>query len=174
MTRTICHREGAKTCENDSCEHFSLSWWLRIGLPEEIFIFVWSSLWFYPDNPPNKHIVQNKHCLEDWKYRMPNKRPFNLHPWAVRNIWVLSPLNPSKWEKNIQTETTLFVSVCIFFEHRWQTSRGHNRWLLVDKRGDISWTLLSTRSPLFGWIFVDIFWVNSLVHFRWIFVDTFF
>ena len=36
----------------------------------------------------------------------------------VRNIWFLSPLVLSKREKNIQTETTQFVSVCIFFEHR--------------------------------------------------------
>ena len=34
----------------------------------------------------------------------------------VRNIWFLSPLVPSKREKNIQTETTQFDSVCIFFE----------------------------------------------------------
>ena len=55
----------------------------------------------------------------------------------------------------------------------WQTSRGHNRWLLVVKRGDISWTLLMTsrgqKCPrevlflgeflwtFFGWILVDIF-----------------
>ena len=36
----------------------------------------------------------------------------------VRNIYFLSPLVPSKREKNIQTEITQFVSVCIFFEHR--------------------------------------------------------
>ena len=30
------------------------------------------------------------------------------------------------------------------------TSRGQKRWHLVDTFGDISWTLLSTRSPLFG------------------------
>ena len=55
----------------------------------------------------------------------------------------------------------------------WQTSRGHNRWYLVDKKrwhlmdtfGDISWTLLSTKSPLFGWHFVDIF--------GWLFMDIF-
>ena len=47
----------------------------------------------------------------------------------------------------------------------WQTSRGHNRWHLVDTFGDILWTLLSTRSPLFGWHFVDIF--------GWLFMDIF-
>ena len=30
----------------------------------------------------------------------------------------LSPLVPSKREKNKQTEATLFVPFCIFFEHR--------------------------------------------------------
>ena len=34
----------------------------------------------------------------------------------VGNIWFLSPLIPSKQEQNIQTETTWFASVCIFFE----------------------------------------------------------
>ena len=33
----------------------------------------------------------------------------------VRKIWFLSPLVPSKQEKNLQTETTKFVSICIFF-----------------------------------------------------------
>ena len=32
------------------------------------------------------------------------------------NIWYLSPLVPSKREKNMQTETNQFVSVFIFFE----------------------------------------------------------
>ena len=36
----------------------------------------------------------------------------------VRNIWFFSPLVPSKREKNIQTVTTQFVSVCIIFEGR--------------------------------------------------------
>ena len=40
-------------------------------------------------------------------------------------------------------------------------SKGDFSWTLF---GDISWTLLSTRSPLFGWLFVDIFWVNSSGH----------
>ena len=31
----------------------------------------------------------------------------------------------------------------------WQTFRGHNRWHLVDKRGDISWTLLVTSRGQF-------------------------
>ena len=55
----------------------------------------------------------------------------------------------------------------------WQTSRGHNRWHLVDKRGDISWTLLVTFCghfcpgevlflgdfswTFFGWILVAIY-----------------
>ena len=51
-------------------------------------------------------------------------------------------------------------------------------WTLFFKMGDFSrtlskddfsWTLfgdfLWTRSPLFGWIFMDIFWVNSSRHF---------
>jgi hypothetical protein len=62
----------------------------------------------------------------------------------------------------------------------WQTSRGHNRWLLVDKRGDFSWTLLVTSRghfcprevlfsgefswTFFGWILVDI-----LGEFSWTF-----
>ena len=59
----------------------------------------------------------------------------------------------------------------------WQTFRGHNRWHLVDKRGDISWTLLATsrghfcpRNVLFlgefswtflWWHFMDTISVNS-------------
>ena len=140
MTRTICHREGAKTCENDSCEHFSLSWWLRIGLPEEIFIFVWSSLWFYPDNPPNKHIVQNKHCLlKDWTYRTPKSGLLTCTLGRVHigeeYLGFVSSRSLKMGEKYTNTETTLLVSVCIFFEHGWQTYPGHNRWLLVDTFG---------------------------------------
>ena len=46
----------------------------------------------------------------------------------------------------------------------WQTSRGHNRWLLVDKRGDFSWTLLS-REVLFLGEFSWTFLVNFRGHF---------
>ena len=43
----------------------------------------------------------------------------------------------------------------------WTLSKGDFSWTLF---GDISRTLSSTRSPLFGWLFVDIFWVNSSGH----------
>ena len=60
----------------------------------------------------------------------------------------------------------------------WQTSRGHNRWYLVDKKGDISWTLLVTfrghfcpQEVLFSgdisWTFLCDF---SWTFFGWIFV----
>ena len=66
-----------------------------------------------------------------------------------------------------------------WFIKGWQTSRGHNRWLLVDKRGDISWALLVTsggqkcqREVLFlgefSWTFLGEFlwkfWVNFSGH----------
>ena len=41
----------------------------------------------------------------------------------VRNICFLSPLVPSKREKNLQTETTQFVSVCIFCS-RFEGTKG--------------------------------------------------
>ena len=74
----------------------------------------------------------------------------------------------------------LFLSWPLFWfiptQIGWQTFCGHNRWHLVDNRGDISWTLLATshgqKCPqdvlflgdfswtFFGWHFVDIFgWI---------------
>ena len=62
-----------------------------------------------------------KKYLYEWKYEMLTWKsvPFLLRKVdaRVRNIWFLSPIVPSTWERNIQTETTyLFVSVHIFFE----------------------------------------------------------
>ena len=55
-----------------------------------------------------------------------------------------------------------------------RNSSGHKRWIFVDTFHEFWWTFLSTRIPLFGWNFVDIFWVNSCQHFWWILIDTFY
>ena len=76
----------------------------------------------------------------------------------------------------IELSLTFLSKPLLHLLYGWQTFRGHNRWHFVDKRGDISWTLLATfrgqkcpRNVLFlgdfswtffGWHFVDIFWVN--------------
>ena len=38
-------------------------------------------------------------------------------------------------------------------------------WILVDILCEFLWTFFSTRIPLSGWIFLDIFWVNYSGHF---------
>ena len=68
----------------------------------------------------------------------------------VRNIWFLPPLILSKWEKNIQTETSYFFSVCIFFEHR-ATYVYFNKILFFCKDGSVlkkyaNWDKLSCFS----------------------------
>ena len=55
------------------------------------------------------------------------------------------------------------ISWTLFFK------MGDFSWTLL---GDFSWTLLSTRSPFFGWIFVDIFWVNSSGHFLVVIINS--
>ena len=47
----------------------------------------------------------------------------------------------------------------------WQTSRRHKGRILVDKKGEFSWTLLVNSCGHFL--------VNSQGHFRWIFLDIF-
>ena len=54
---------------------------------------------------------------------------------------------------------TLFFKMVNF---SWTYSKGDFTWTLF---GDFSWMLLSTRSALFGLLFVDVFWVNSSGHF---------
>ena len=56
------------------------------------------------------------------------------------------------------------ISWTLFFK------MGDFSWTL--SKGDFSWTLLSTRSPLFGWIFVDIFWVNSSGHILMVIINS--
>ena len=54
----------------------------------------------------------------------------------------------------------------------WQTSRGHKRWIFVDKIGKFLWMRIHLFGRIFvdnvlgeRWILVDMFW--------WIFMDTF-
>jgi hypothetical protein len=64
------------------------------------------------------------------------------------------------------------ISWILFFkmgDFSWTLSKGDFSWTLF---GDFLWTLLSTRSPLFGWIFVEIFWVNSSGHFLMVIINS--
>jgi hypothetical protein len=64
------------------------------------------------------------------------------------------------------------ISWTLFFkmgDFSWKLSKGDFSWTLF---GDFSWTLLSTRSSLFGWIFVDILWVNSSGHFLMVIINS--
>ncbi len=101
-----------------------------------------------------------------WKQRPKDKLPLDSHLWNRGSEWY----TPSKclvWVACLWNQMPMF--------HRpGMTSRGHNRWLLVDKRGDFSWTLLVTSRghfcprevlflgefswTFFGWILVDTFW----------------
>ena len=107
-----------------------------------------------------------------------------MHKKATITLW---------FAKKTQVESVFFLifgqfgSIWVVFEKKhwfylgffgWQTSRGHNRWHLVDKRGDISWTLLVTfrghfcpREVLFlgdiSWTFLGDF---SWTFFGWILV----
>jgi hypothetical protein len=49
------------------------------------------------------------------------------------------------------------------FFSKWATSRGH--FQRVTARGHFLVTSRGQKCPLFGWILVDIFWVNSSGHF---------
>ena len=82
------------------------------------------------------------------------------------------------FENNVRTRQSTWKNLIFanYWKVGWQTFRGHNRWHLVDKRGDISWTLLVTSRgqncprdvtflgdfswTFFGWDFVDIFGVT--------------
>ena len=58
-----------------------------------------------------------------------------------------------------ETEIFIHLNAKIHFLRGWQTSGWHDRWLLVDKRGDFSWTLLMTSRVHKK----SSFWVNALV-----------
>ena len=58
------------------------------------------------------------------------------------------------------------------FQNGWLLVDILKRWHFVDTFGDISWTILSTRCHLFGWLFVDIFWVNSSGHFLMVIINS--
>ena len=125
----------------------------------------------------------------DWVLKA-NKRD-TVYAHVIRRHWRWDVLKSrlSLWDSALyKVEISNNILIIHKVKHKrgdthvngWQTSRGHTRWHLVDKRGDISWTHLVTfrghfcpREVLFlgdiswtffGWLFVDIFWVNFCGH----------
>ena len=60
-----------------------------------------------------------------------------------------------------------------FYQNWWHFVDTFWGWLSVDIFGDISWTFLSTKCHLVGWLFVDTFEVTFRGHFWWHLVDIF-
>ena len=75
----------------------------------------------------------------------PNSRLIQkrIHIWGMEN-------SSGKW-----------ILVDIFFQNEGILVDISIGWILVEIFHEFSWTFLPTRIPLFWWIFVDIFGVNS-------------